>query len=76
MAAHRRWQEFSRTTKVLIVSGAVVEGAAKVAALVDLSRRPQEQVRGRKALWAAAIVLVNAFGAAPAAYVRFGRRRP
>lgn len=76
MAAHRRWQDLSGGTKLLIVAGAAVEGAAKVAALVDLARRPQEQVRGRKALWAALIVLVNGFGAAPAAYLRYGRRRP
>jgi hypothetical protein len=76
MAAHRKWQDLSGAAKLLIVAGAAVEGAAKVAALVDLARRPQAQVRGRKALWATVIVLVNAFGAAPAAYFRYGRRRP
>lgn len=76
MAGRRRWQDLSTRTQVLIVLGAGVEGAAKAAALVDLARRPQDQVRGRKALWAWAIVLVNAFGAVPAAYFRYGRRRP
>ncbi|MGN6246366.1 MAG: hypothetical protein ACTHQ3_22175 [Motilibacteraceae bacterium] len=75
MATRRGWQELSRPTQVLIVAGAVLEGAAKAVALADLARRPQSQVRGRKALWATGIVLVNAFGAAPLAYFTWGRRR-
>jgi Phospholipase_D-nuclease N-terminal len=42
------------------------------AALLDLRRRPSEQVRGSKRLWAVA-TLVNFVG--PLAYFAFGRRR-
>ena len=59
---------------MLVVAGSV-EAALKVAALVDLSRRPADQVRGPKWRWALAITLVNAFGAAPLAYFRWGRRQ-
>ena len=55
--------------------GGAFEGTLKIAALVDLARRPAEQVRGSKALWAAVVVLVNSVGAAPVAYFAYGRRR-
>ena len=42
-------------------------------ALVDLVRRPAEQVRGRKAIWAVGL-LVQPFG--PIAYLGWGARRP
>jgi hypothetical protein len=38
--ALRKWNELSARTRRLVAAGAVVEGALKVAALVDLSRRP------------------------------------
>jgi hypothetical protein len=47
----------------------------KLAALIDLARRPSSHVRGSKAKWAAAVALINAFGAAPLAYFAWGRRR-
>jgi hypothetical protein len=53
---------------------AALEGAVKVAALVDLARRPASQVRGSKAAWATAITLVNSAGAVPLAYFLRGRR--
>jgi hypothetical protein len=59
----------------LIVVGAVVEGGLKMAALRDLKRRPAAQIRGPKWAWATAVALVNAGGAVPLAYLRFGRRR-
>lgn len=73
--AKKRWQDLSpRTRQVIVVAGAV-EGALKVAALVDLKRRPAGQVRGSKKTWAAAIILVNSAGAVPVAYFLKGRRR-
>jgi hypothetical protein len=58
----------------LIVVGGVVEGAMKGAALVDLARRPASEVRGSKARWAVAIVLVNSLGVLPMTYFARGRR--
>ena len=52
----------------------MIEGVLKIAALVDLVRRPARQVRGSKPVWAAAIALVNAAGAVPIAYFLRGRR--
>ena len=72
--ARRRWSELSEGTRRLIVAGAVVEGALKIAALRDLKRRPAAAVRGPKWLWAIALVLANTVGAVPIAYFLVGRR--
>jgi hypothetical protein len=69
-----RWQDLSPRTRNLIVTGAAFEGVLKVAALVDLARRPAAEVRGSKARWAAAIVLINSVGVVPILYFRRGRR--
>lgn len=76
MPARRQWRDLSPRSRRLIVVGGVVEGVLKTTALIDLARRPADQVRGPKWAWAAALLLINAGGGAPLAYVRFGRRRP
>lgn len=55
--------------------GGAIEGALKVAALIDLRRRPASEIRGSKARWAVAITLINAAGAVPVLYFRYGRRQ-
>ena len=74
--AKKRWQDLSPRTRQVIVAAAVVDGVLKVAALVDLKRRPAEQVRGSKKAWAATLVLVNSAGVVPVAYFVKGRRGP
>jgi hypothetical protein len=54
--------------------GGAVDGALRLTALIDLARRPAEQVRGSKKAWAAAILLINSMGAVPLAYFTHGRR--
>jgi hypothetical protein len=60
----------------MVLIASVVEGILKVAALVDLARRPSGEVRGSKRWWTAAIVLINSAGAAPLTYFAYGRKRP
>jgi hypothetical protein len=74
MARKKKWNELSPRVRRLVVAGAAVEGALKIAALVDLARRPADRVRGSKKVWATAIVLVNSMGAVPIAYFVRGRR--
>jgi len=74
--AKKRWNELEPGTRKLIVTASAIEGVLKIAALVDLSRRPADEVRGSKKAWAAAVALINAFGAVPIAYFACGRRRP
>jgi hypothetical protein len=73
--ATKRWSDLSPRTRRLILVGGAVEGVLKTAALADLARRPSDEVRGSKLLWAAAIVLINALGAVPLAYFLHGRKR-
>jgi hypothetical protein len=73
--AKKRWHDLSPRTRQIIVAAAAIEGALKVAALVDLKQRPAEQVHGSKMTWAATIILVNSGGAVPVAYFLKGRRR-
>ncbi len=70
----RRWSDLSERTRRLIIAGAALEGVLKLLALVDLKRRPADQIRGSKARWASAVVLVNSVGAVPLAYFLRGRR--
>lgn len=74
MAGRRRWGDLTQRQRRLIVAGVASEGVLKVAALVDLKRRPADQVRGPKWLWALAVFLVNSVGAVPLAYFRYGRK--
>jgi hypothetical protein len=69
-----KWSELSSWTRRLIIIGGTFEGLLKAAALIDLARRPALDVRGSRTRWAAAIVVINAFGAVPIVYFVFGRR--
>ncbi len=73
--AKKKWNELSARTRRLIIVGGTFEGLLKVAAVVDLVRRPPDEIRGSKPWWAAAIVLVNSVGAVPIAYFACGRRK-
>ena len=70
-----RQRHLSERTRNLLFSAAIAEGCLKVAALIDLKRRPAGEIRGPKWLWAVAVVIVNSFGAVPVSYFVVGRRR-
>jgi Phospholipase_D-nuclease N-terminal len=72
MDRQKRWSDLSRPQQRAIIGAGVVQLLLAAAALLDLRRRPSEQVRGGKKLWAVA-ALVNFFGPVP--YFAFGRRR-
>jgi hypothetical protein len=76
MAAKRRWSDLSERSRKLIISAAVAESILKGAALIDIKRRPANQVRGPKWLWALVVAVVNSAGVAPISYFVFGRRLP
>jgi hypothetical protein len=71
----RRWSDLSERTRRRLVIGAVVEGILKLVALNDLRRRPADEIRGRKWVWATVIGLANSAGVVPVAYFLSGRRR-
>ena len=76
MTASKRWSELSPRTRRLIIGAAVAEGLLKLAALIDLKRRPASQVRGPRWAWATLVAVVSSFGLVPISYFLFGRRRP
>ena len=71
MASKKRWSDLTSTQQRLIIASAAVELALTATALVDLARRPADQVRGPKALWVLGC-LVQPVG--PLAYLALGRR--
>ncbi|MFC5176008.1 hypothetical protein [Nocardioides taihuensis] len=70
------WNDLDERTRRLLVCAAVVDGALRVGALVDLRRRPAEEVRGPKPVWATALAVVSSAGLLPVGYFVWGRRRP
>ena len=74
-AARRQWSALSERTRILLITVVVADGALRVAALIDIQRRPASQIRGRKGMWAVAVALVNSAGVVPVSYFVFGQRR-
>lgn len=70
----KRWKDLSPRAQRLILFAATLEGLLKLVALVDLKRRPATEVKGSKAGWATAIVLLNSGGLVPVVYLLRGRR--
>ena len=68
----QRWSDLSSRQQRAIIAAGVVQNALLVAALIDLRRRPAEQVNGNKRLWVA-LSFVNFVG--PIAYFALGRKR-
>ena len=76
MVARRQWSALSERTRRLLTITAVAEGILKLAALIDLKRRPASEVRGPKWLWATVLAVVGSAGVLPLSYFVFGRRPP
>ncbi|CAA9429005.1 MAG: hypothetical protein AVDCRST_MAG01-01-2789 [uncultured Rubrobacteraceae bacterium] len=70
--AGKNWSDLSTRQKRGITLGAVVQLVLLGAALSDIYRRPEEQIRGSKWPWVLAS-FVNFVG--PASYFLYGRKR-
>ena len=75
MAARQQWSDLDERTRKLLISMAVAEGILKLAALIDIKRRPASQIRGRKWMWASVVTVVSSAGVIPISYFLFGRRQ-
>jgi hypothetical protein len=62
MAARKQWSDLSPRTRRLLSVAAVVEGILKLAALIDIKRRPASQIQGPKWLWATAVTVISSAG--------------
>ena len=72
---NRKWSELSERSRRLVVLGAVLEAILKLAALLDMRRRPASEIRGPKWLWATSVATISSAGLLPIAYFLLGRRR-
>ncbi len=68
----KRWSERPRWQQVGLVLLGVLQLGLLAAALVDIRRRPAEQINGNKWLWTG-VSFINFVG--PIAYFLFGRKR-
>lgn len=71
--AKKKWSELSGPQQAATVAVSTVELVLTAIALVDLVKRPPEQIRGTKGLWAVG-VFIQPVG--PIAYLMVGRRSP
>ena len=72
MSSKQRFQSLSPRSRGTIAIGAVTQIGLLIIALLDLRKRPAEQVRGPKKAWYPAL-FVNFIG--PLTYLRYGRRK-
>jgi Phospholipase_D-nuclease N-terminal len=70
--AKKRWRDLTIPQKTAIVLSSAAQVALLGAALADIYRRPEEEIRGKKWMWTAAS-FVNFLG--PISYFLFGRKR-
>jgi hypothetical protein len=71
MSEKKRWQDLSPWQRISGILLAVIQVSLLIAALIDIRRRPAEQIRGRKLWWVMA-AFVNYVG--PISYFLFGRK--
>jgi hypothetical protein len=71
--AKKRLRDLPAWQQRLIAAAAMVQVSMLAAALIDIWRRPQDQIRGPKRLWAG-VSFINFAG--PLSYFLFGRRKP
>lgn len=74
IVAVKRWKELTPSTRTLVIIIAAIDGSLRIAALVDLARRPAVEIRGSKGRWAVALTVLNSAGVVPTAYFALGRR--
>jgi len=68
----KRWSELSRRERSFIAGAMTVQLSLLAAALADLRRRPQDQIKGSKRLWRM-LAFINFAG--PISYFFFGRKK-
>lgn len=69
--ARRKWSDLSDRQRALVLTAVSVQISLLLTALADIYRRPAEEIRGSKRVWAA-VSFVNFVG--PASYFLFGRK--
>ena len=68
------WRDRTNKQRVRMILQGGIQLALLTAALWDIRRRPADQIKGSKRMWAL-VSGVNFLGLGPIAYFLFGRRR-
>lgn len=68
----KQWNDLSPQKQLTISIAGLIQIALLAAALIDIRRRPADQIKGSKKLWTL-VAFINFFG--PVAYFVFGRKR-
>jgi hypothetical protein len=71
--SRKKWSDLSSGQQAAVIVAGTVQLALAATAWADLARRPDEQVNGSKAAWAA-VIAINFIG--PITYFARGRRIP
>jgi hypothetical protein len=71
---NKKWSDSTPRQKAPLVLRGIIQFALLVAALVDIYRRPAEEIKGSKWLWSV-VAMANFMGIGPIAYFLFGRKR-
>lgn len=72
MISRKRWEDLSPAQQRAVAILGVLQLTLLVAALVDIWRRPEEEIQGSRTTWTL-VSFINFFG--PVAYFLFGRKR-
>jgi hypothetical protein len=74
MPRNKRWNELTTRQKTPFVLRGIFQFALLAAALLDICRRPAEEIKGSKWLWSP-VAFVSFMGTGPIAYFLFGGKR-
>ncbi|WP_017197687.1 PLDc N-terminal domain-containing protein [Arthrobacter sp. M2012083] len=72
MARKKSWRDMTKGQRIMLLVSGAVNMALLGAAQRSIGKTPDEQIRGKKAIWRA-VSFINFFG--PVSYFLFGRRR-
>jgi hypothetical protein len=72
VASKKQWNDLSPQKQATIGLAGLIQVALLGAALIDIRRRPAEQINGSKKLWTL-VAFINFVG--PITYFVFGRKR-
>jgi hypothetical protein len=72
MARKKSWRDMTKGQRIMLLVSGAINMALLGAAQRSIGKTPDDQIRGKKAIWRA-VSFINFFG--PVSYFLFGRRR-
>lgn len=72
MGRKKSWRDMTKGQRIMLLVSGAINMALLGAAQRSIGKTPDDQIRGKKAIWRA-VSFINFFG--PVSYFLFGRRR-